>query len=156
MKRDDYLSWDDYFMNLAILISFRSKDPNSQVGSVLTKNNRIVGTGYNGMPAGKDDDFPWSKGDENPLNNKYMYVVHSEANLLLSLTQKDLEDSILYTTLYPCCECAKLIVQSNIKKIYYLDDKYYNENSSIAARKIFDVCDVKYTQFVPSRKIKLE
>lgn len=157
MKRLDYLGWNDYFMNLAILVSFRSKDPNSQVGSVLAdRNNRIIGTGYNGMPKGNDEDFPWDKGDENPLNNKYIFVVHSEANLLLNLSQKDLEGSVLYTTLFPCNECAKLIVQSGIKKIYYLDDKYHDEVFCIASRKIFDVCGVEYKQFIPTKKVKLE
>jgi dCMP deaminase len=119
-KRQDYLSWKQYFLELAILTSKRSKDPNTQVGAVIVDNlNKIVSVGYNGFPRGcSDDQFPWCK--EDGLNNKNLYVVHAEINAILNSSNKG---EILYTTLFPCNDCTKALIQYGIKKIYYKDIK---------------------------------
>lgn len=156
-KRLDYLSWNDYFMDIAILSAKRSKDPNTQVGAcIVNKDKKVVGIGYNGMPAGKDDKFPWSKDDENSLNNKYLYVVHAEPNALTNANQRDLTECVMFVTLFPCNECAKLIVQSGIRKVYYYEDKYKDMDFCKASKIIFDTCGVEYQHFIPEHKIKLE
>lgn len=122
-KRKDYISWDEYFMGVAELSAMRSKDPNSQVGACIVRDNKILSLGYNGMPIGCGDDImPWGREGEN-LNTKYMYVCHSELNAILN-AGKDLHGSTMYVTLYPCNECAKAIIQSGIKKVIFLDNKY--------------------------------
>ena len=138
MKRENYINWDEYFMGIALLSAKRSKDPNTQVGCcIVDDNNRIVSVGYNGFPNGiSDDDFPWEREGE-PLNTKYFYVCHSELNAILN-TNQDLKGCTLYVTLFPCNECAKAIIQKGIKKIVYLDDKYYKTDSFIAAKKMFN------------------
>lgn len=142
-----HISWDEYFMGVALLSAKRSKDPSTQVGAcVVNKDNRIIGIGYNGFPTGcRDEDFPWGKTDEDKLNTKYPYVVHAEPNAILNCTSS-LKDSTLYVTLFPCNECAKLIIQSGIRKVIYMSDKYRNEVSSIASRRMFDAAGIKYMQ----------
>ena len=155
MKRIDYISWEDYFMNIAILSSMRSKDPNTQVGSaIINKENKIIGVGYNGMPKGHDD-FSWER-EGNPIETKYLRVIHAEINSIINSNFRDLDGSTIYTTLFPCAECSKIIIQVGIKKVYYMEDKYKDSNSSIVAREMFDKLGVQYIQFVPSCKIKLE
>ena len=63
MKREDYISWDEYFMGIAMLAARRSKDPNTQVGAcIVSQDNIILSTGYNGMPKGCSDDvYPWDR-----------------------------------------------------------------------------------------------
>ena len=106
MKRNDYISWDDYFMGVAILSAQRSKDPGTQVGAcIVNKKKRIIGIGYNGFPIGVDDDkFPWTN-DGEWLDNKYPYVVHAEPNAILNATEP-LDSATLYVSLFPCNECA--------------------------------------------------
>ena len=142
-----HISWDEYFMGVAALSAKRSKDPNTQVGAcIVNEEKRIVGTGYNGFPRGCEDDvFPWGKGNADPLENKYPYVVHAEANCILNTTAK-LTGATLYVTLFPCNECAKLIIQSGIKKLVYMEDKYRNESSNIASRRMLDAAGVEYRQ----------
>jgi dCMP deaminase len=144
MKRKNYISWDNYFMGVAVLSSMRSKDPTTQVGACIVNNQkRIVGIGYNGFPYGvEDDSFPWDKG-ENWLDSKYPYVVHAEPNAILNATVS-LEGSTLYVTLFPCNECAKLIIQSGIKAVIYLKDKYHDRDSFVASRRMFDAANVTY------------
>ena len=142
-----HISWDEYFMEVAALSAKRSKDPNTQVGAcIVNEEKRIVGIGYNGFPRGCEDDvFPWGKGNADPLENKYPYVVHAEANCILNTTAK-LTGATLYVTLFPCNECAKLIIQSGIKKLVYMEDKYRNESSNIASRRMLDAAGVEYRQ----------
>ncbi len=146
MKRDDYISWDKYFMGVALLSAMRSKDPSTQVGAcIVNDKKRIVGIGYNGFPYGVEDDtFPWENGDDF-LNSKYPYVVHAEPNAILNSTVS-LDNATLYVTLFPCNECAKLIIQSGIKEVVFLEDKYHDELSSVASRKMFDSAKIKYRQ----------
>jgi len=149
-KRNIYLSWDEYFMSLAYLISQRSKDPNTQVGAVIVNSdNRVVGTGYNGFPNGCSDDvLPWGKNDsENILNTKYPYVVHAEANAIINSIGISLKDCTIFSILAPCNECTKLIIQSGIKKVIYSEDKYHDEWQWVAARKMMDLAKIDYNKF---------
>jgi len=149
MKRNDYISWDDYFMGVAILSAQRSKDPGTQVGAcIVNKKKRIIGIGYNGFPIGVDDDkFPWTN-DGEWLDNKYPYVVHAEPNAILNATEP-LDSATLYVSLFPCNECAKLIIQSGIKEVVFLEDKYHERNEFIASRRMFDSAKVTYRQMLP-------
>ncbi len=142
-----HISWDEYFMGVAALSAKRSKDPNTQVGAcIVNEDKRIVGIGYNGFPRGCNDDvFPWGKGNADPLENKYPYVVHAEANCILNTTEK-LKGATLYVTLFPCNECAKLIIQSGIKHLVYMQDKYRNESSNVASRRMLDAAGIEYRQ----------
>jgi len=146
MKRNDYISWDEYFMGVANLSALRSKDDTSQVGAcIVNTRNRIIGIGYNGLPYGcNDDEFPWKR-DGGFLDSKYAYVVHAEANAILN-SSTDLQDSRVYVTLFPCNECAKLIIQSGIKEVIYLEDKYHNEEIFVASRRLLDASGVAYRQ----------
>ena len=142
-----HISWEQYFMGVALLSSKRSKDPATQVGAcIVNEDKKIIGIGYNGFPIGiSDDEFPWGKNDSNPLNNKYPYVVHAEPNAILNSTSS-LKGSTLYVTLFPCNECTKLIIQSGIKHIVYLNNKYKDTDSIIASRKMLDAAGVDYRQ----------
>ena len=146
-KRSDYISWDEYFMGVAILSSKRSKDPSTQVGAcIVNKDKKIVGIGYNGFPNGiNDDEFPWGK-DGDYVNTKYPYVVHAEPNAILNATSS-LFDCSIYVTLFPCCECAKIIIQSGIKEIIYISDKHSCDDSTVASKRLFDAAGVTYRQF---------
>lgn len=154
MKRTDYISWDQYFMGVALLSAMRSKDPATQVGAcIVNDKKRIVGIGYNGFPYGVgDDSFPWEK-DGEWLDSKYPYVVHAEPNAILNATVP-LDNSTLYVTLFPCNECAKLIIQSGIKELVYLEDKYHERDSSVASRRMFDSAKVTYRQ-LPKMNVNL-
>ena len=85
-KREDYISWDEYFMGVAKLSASRSKDPNTQVGCcIVSQDKKILSMGYNGFPIGCSDDmFPWVREGEDDLKTKYFYTVHSELNAILN------------------------------------------------------------------------
>lgn len=143
------LDWDSYFMNIAIITSFRSKDLNTQVGSVIvSENHKILGTGYNGLPTGIDESqFPTSR-DGEFHETKYAYTVHAEANCICNSSSiTALKGSTIYTTLFPCCWCAKLLLQCGIKKVIFLNDKYHNDPMFIASRKLFDTMNVNCVKF---------
>lgn len=146
-QRKEYLNWDQFFMGVAKLSSMRSKDPSTQVGAcIVGRDNRILSVGYNGTPNGFDDSqFPWCR-DGLPLATKYLYVCHAEMNAILNYrgSKKDLEGAKLYVVLFPCNECAKIIIQSGIKEIIYMNDKYKDTDAVVASKKLFDVCSVKY------------
>ncbi|SCP96316.1 deoxycytidylate deaminase [Anaerobium acetethylicum] len=147
-KRTDYITWDEYFMGVAILSGMRSKDPSTQVGACIVSNdNKILSMGYNGLPRGcSDDDFPWTK-EGDPLENKYFYTTHSELNAILNYRGGSLEGSKLYVSLFPCNECAKAIIQSGIKTVVYDSDKYADTPSVIASKRMFDSSGVRYYQY---------
>lgn len=151
MKRKDYISWDEYFMGIALLSAKRSKDPSTQVGAcIVNQFNKIVGIGYNGFPIGCPDDFlPWDRESSNVNDTKYPYVVHAEANAILNST-KDLHGGRIYVDLFPCNECTKLIIQSGIKEIVYMSDKYRDSDPVKASKKMLDLAGVK------TRKIKFD
>ena len=149
MKRKEYLSWDEYFMGVALLASKRSKDPSTQVGAcIVSPDNIIISTGYNGMPKGcSDDEFPWGR---EGAETKYPYVVHAELNAILNANGRDLRGSRLYVALFPCNECAKAIIQSGVKEVIYLSDKYAHTPTTIASKRMLDAAGVRYTQLKPS------
>lgn len=148
-KRANYIDWDEYFMGVAILSAKRSKDPGTQVGAcIVTPDKRIVGVGYNGLPAGcSDDEFPWDR-EGDFLNSKYAYVCHAELNAILNST-KNLKGCTIYVDLFPCNECAKSIIQSGISEIVYLSDKYNNTDSNTASKKLLNAANVKLRQLDP-------
>lgn len=156
-KREEYINWDEYFMGIALLSGERSKDPNSQVGAcIVSKENKILSMGYNGFPIGcQDKDLPWEREGE-ALNTKYPYVCHAELNAILNYTGTSLRGSKVYVGMFPCNECAKAIIQSGITEVIYMTDKYPDSDSSKASRKMFDICHIKYTKYVPTgKKIEL-
>ena len=145
-KRSDYISWDEYFMGVAILAAQRSKDPNTQVGACIVSNdNKILSIGYNGMPLNcSDDDFTWER--DSADDNKYFYTVHSELNAILNYRGGSLEGSKIYVTLFPCNECAKLIIQAGIKEVVYL--RMYSKDDLVKiTKKMFDAAGVSYRPY---------
>lgn len=152
-KREDYISWDEYFMGIAILSGKRSKDPSTQVGACIVKDNKILGIGYNGLPKGcSDDDFPWDKSGDF-VDTKYPYIVHAELNAILNSNNSDISDAEIYVALFPCNECAKAIIQSGITKVIYLSDKYKDKDVFKVSKRLFDSSGVKYTQLEISKDI---
>ena len=149
MKRTDYISWDEYFMGIAMLAARRSKDPNTQVGAcIVSEDNIIISTGYNGMPKGcSDDEFPWDREGE---QTKYPYVVHAELNAILNANGRDLRGSRIYVALFPCNECAKAIIQSGVKEVLYLSDKYKDTMGNFASKRMLSAAGVKFTQLKTS------
>lgn len=156
--RNDYISWDEYFMGIAILSAQRSKDENTQVGCcIVNQENKILSLGYNGMPTGCDDALmPWKRQGA-PLDTKYMYVCHAELNAILNRSSGSLQGAKLYVTLFPCNECAKAIIQSGIREIVYASDKYDGEDNNTASKRMFDMVGIKYRQYEPTgRKLTIE
>ena len=153
MKREDYITWNEYFMGIAILAGKRSKDPSTQVGAcIVDKDNKILSQGYNGLPLGcSDDEFPWEREGE-ALDTKYPYVVHAELNAILNSKGRDLSGAKIYVDLFPCNECAKAIIQSGIKEVVYLSDKYKDTDNVKASKRMFNAAKVTLTQLKPSKK----
>ena len=142
-KRTDYLSWDEYFMGVALLSAQRSKDPNTQVGAcIVNPKNKIVGVGYNGFPTGcSDDEFPWAR-EGDFLDTKYPYICHAELNAVINKISAELYDCRLYVALFPCNECAKVIIQAGITEVIYLSDKYAETEAVRASRRMFRAAGV--------------
>ena len=151
MKRENYITWDEYFMGVAMLAGRRSKDPNTQVGAcIVSQDNIIISTGYNGLPNGcSDDEYPWEREGE---ETKYPYVVHAELNAILNANGRDLRGSRLYVALFPCNECAKAIIQAGVKEVLYLSDKYADTSATRASKRMMDSAGVAYRQLQPSTK----
>ncbi|KAG2530604.1 hypothetical protein JM18_002060 [Phytophthora kernoviae] len=143
-KRTDYLSWDDYFMSVAFLSAMRSKDPSTQVGAcIVNPEKKIVGIGYNGFPNGCDDDnLPWAResATQSPLETKY------PMNAILNKNSTDVKGCTIYVALFPCNECAKLIIQSGISRVVYCSDKYNKDWKFVASRRLLDMAGVQYAQ----------
>lgn len=145
-KREDYISWDEYFMGVAKLSAERSKDPNTQVGAcIVSQDNKILSMGYNGFPNGcSDDDFTWDReGDD----NKYFYVTHSELNAILNYRGGSLEGAKIYVTMFPCNECAKAIIQAGIKEVIYAENKYKDSMSVITSRMMMKSSGIVIRQY---------
>ncbi|WP_251440183.1 deoxycytidylate deaminase [Veillonella intestinalis] len=149
-KRSDYITWDEYFMGVAILAAQRSKDPNTQVGAcIVSEDNKILSIGYNGMPCGcSDDEFAW--GRDADKDNKYFYIVHSELNAILNYRGGSLEGSKIYVTLFPCNECAKAIIQSGIREVIYWQDKYKDTPEVIASKRMLRTAGVQISEYIPT------
>eukprot|EP01031_Cornospumella_fuschlensis_P025860 gene25860-31228_t len=157
-KRDNVMPWDDYFMAVSFLSAMRSKDPSTQVGAcIVNEEKRIVGIGYNGFPKGcSDDELPWDREGDNELETKYPYVCHAEVNAILNKNSADVKGCTMYVALFPCNECAKVIIQSGIQEVVYMSDKYAAKPTMIASRKMFNLSRVALRQFVPSTAHKIE
>ena len=153
MKRQQVISWDEYFMGLAHLSALRSKDPSTQVGAcIVDGNNKVVSIGYNGFPMGcSDHEFPWGR-EGGMLETKYAFVVHAELNAILN-SPRSLAGCTLYVSLFPCNECAKAIIQSGIRKVVYECDKYAKEDNVIASKKMLRAAGVELVQL--DKKISL-
>jgi dCMP deaminase len=148
-KRSEVISWEEFFMRVAIAASLRSKDPKTQVGACIAgTDHRILSVGYNGTPHGlADDEFPWDT-TEDPLTDKHNYVIHAEANAILNYrgSLRELSGAVAYVTLFPCQECAKTLVQAGIREVVYLDDKYADTIGNAIAKSVLDRCGVSYRQ----------
>ncbi|MBR2730862.1 MAG: dCMP deaminase family protein [Clostridia bacterium] len=145
-QRTDYISWDEYFMGVALLSAKRSKAPNTQVGAcIVNRRNQIMSVGYNGFPRGcSDASFPWARESEDAYDTKYPYVCHAELNAILNSGGADLEGCRIYVALFPCNECAKAIIQSGIREVIYLSDKYAASVGTRASKRMFDSAGVAY------------
>lgn len=156
-KRENYISWDEYFMGIAMFSAERSKDPNTDVGAcIVSEDNRILSMGYNGAPRGlHDDEMRWSR-EGSFVDTKYAYVCHAELNAILNY-RGNLTGSKIYVKLFPCNECAKAIIQAGIKEVIYKEDKYATADNVKVSKMMLDSCGVKYTEYKPSgKKITLE
>ena len=154
MKREGYISWDEYFMAVALLAAERSKDPNTQVGAcIVDADNRIVSTGYNGFPYGcSDDEYPWSREGEDAAETKYGYVVHAELNAILNARGRNVAGTRIYVALFPCNECAKAIIQAGISEVVYLSDKYANTPGTLISKRMLRSAGVTLRQLVPEKE----
>jgi len=153
-KREGYLEWEEYFMAASFLSAMRSKDPVTQVGAcIVNKENVVVGLGYNGMPKGcSDDELPWTKHSVDKLDNKYLYVVHAEVNAITNRNTALLDGCRMYVGLFPCNECAKVIIQAGIREVIFMSDKHCAKPETIAAKRMFQMAGVAYRQFTPKQK----
>ena len=146
----DNISWDEYFMSIALLSSLRSKDGNTKVGAcIVSDDHKVLSLGYNGMPLGvSDEEIPWAGSKENKpyLETKYPYVCHAELNAILN-SNHNLKGSTLYVTLFPCNECTKAVIQAGIKKVVYLSDKYHETDAEVAARRMLDMVKIPYVHY---------
>lgn len=154
-KREGYLSWDDYFMAIAFLSAERSKDPNRQVGACLVSQNGIIlGIGYNGFPRGcSDDKLPWAKKSKtgDPLETKYPYVCHAEVNAVLNTNHASAAGQRLYVTMFPCNECAKIIIQAGVAEVIYFVEKRSSDSdiAYIASHRLLSMAGVKVRKHHP-------
>lgn len=156
-KREGYINWDEYFMGVAILASQRSKDPSTQVGAcIVNDDNKIMSVGYNGFPRGcSDDEFPWNREGDKDSSTKYPYVCHAELNAILNAGGNNLKDCRIYVALFPCNECAKAIIQSGIKEVIYISDKYKDTDLVQASKRMLNCAGIKLTQFESEKSITI-
>lgn len=147
------MTWDQYFISMAVLVGQKSKDPNTKVGAVVVDTrNCVIGVGFNGPPQGIDDaNIPWAREGE-PLKTKYLYICHAESNCLDFCDRTRLNGGKLFVSLFPCSDCAKRIIQARLSEVIYLSDKYHNTDSCIASRRMFDWAGIKYRQYTPLDK----
>ena len=142
------ISLDEYFMGMALLSAMRSKDPNTKVGAcIVDQDHKVVSIGYNGMPAGiPDEELSWNKGEG--LDSKYLYVCHAEFNAILNTRNgSSVRGGTLYVTLFPCNECAKACIQTGIKEIVYIDNKYKDTTGVQASIKMLNLAGVKVRHY---------
>ena len=154
LKRNDYISWDEYFMGIALFSAQRSKDNSTQVGAcIVNSEKKIVSVGYNGMPIGCcDDAMPWERTGESTLDTKYPFVCHAELNAILNSNGGNLKGATLYVTLYPCNECAKAVIQSGIKRVVYMENKYADTDGVKASVMMFEKCGVVVEKYEPANR----
>jgi dCMP deaminase len=112
----------------------------------VNEQKKIVGVGYNGFPTGCDDDvLPWDR-EGDFLDTKYPYVCHAELNAILNSISRDLHGCTIYVALFPCNECAKAIIQSGIKEVVYLSDKYAHTDVVKASKLMMTQAGVMFRQ----------
>jgi dCMP deaminase len=156
LHKEKHMSWDTYFMSLAVLSSFRSKDPKTQNGAcIVDTQQRVLAMGYNGLPKGLRDseELFWSDEDSDPLRSKHSYVVHAEANAIYNKNLADIRNSTLYVTCFPCRECAKAIIQNGISRVVFLWKKEHHEKINEVVELMFESANVEY---VPFKKLESE
>ncbi|MDZ5470917.1 deaminase (plasmid) [Bacillus sp. 31A1R] len=138
---ENRLTWDQYFMLNAHLISMRSTCNRLQVGSVLVKNNRIISTGYNGGISGEEHCLDAGC---YVIDNHCLRCLHSEENAIIQCALQGIstKGSQIYVTHFPCTHCMKKILQAGITKIYYTHD-YKNHEYCYHLLKISNVVAVK-------------
>lgn len=146
IKDNNHISWDAYFMNVAILASLRSKDT-TKVGAVIVHDRKILGVGYNGFPSGIDESKLPTGRDGEWLNTKYPYVVHAELNAILNTVQYNIQGSSLYVTMFPCCTCMTTILQKKISEIIYLSDKHHDDPPYVASRRLLSMTNIVVRQY---------
>ena len=147
IRKERYMSWDTYFMAVAFLSSFRSKDSKFQNGAcIVNSDKKIVGTGYNGLPSGCDDKDPefWEGNDDDTLqvNPRHAYNIHAEKNAILN-SKVDIKDSTMYCIQFPCNICAQTICQAGIKRLVYMFKKPGHEDVNKYCDKMFNSCSVE-------------
>lgn len=150
MKKEKYMSWDTYFMSVAILSSFRSKDRLTQNGACIAdKNNKVMGIWYNWLPIGCDDNDAqfWTDNDNDPEYSRHSYVVHAEKNAILNSISQDLHWGSIYVTQFPCPVCTQAIIQVGIKKIVYLKFKPHHAPQMSASKKMMNAAGVECIAF---------
>ena len=131
-----------FYGNMAILAALRSEDPHCKVGCIIVdKSSNIIGKGFNRFPRGID--LPYIKSPEKSEDDKRHFIIHAEQDAILHHTSK-VKNSTLYTTRYPCNECAKIIIEMQIKKVYYITEKQ-NEAYHLA-KKLFEKSKVEIEQ----------
>ena len=143
------ISWDEYFMGIALLSAMRSKDPNTKVGAcIVDENKKVVSIGYNGMPSGCDESqLSWNKGEG--LDSKYLYVCHAEFNAILNTRNgtSALRGCTLYVSLFPCNECTKAIIQTGIKEVVYISNKYEDTVGVQASKRMLLLAGIKIRHY---------
>ncbi len=127
-------SWDEYYLSICKIVATRSKDPNTQIGSVIVgPAHEIRTTGYNSFPRGIRDDVPERL--ERPT--KYLWIEHSERNAICNAARcgTALDGCTLYVEIMPCMDCARAIVQAGIRQVVISGERmaqyssdYYNQH----------------------------
>jgi dCMP deaminase len=123
----------------------KSPDPVTKVGAVIVKDKKEVSTGFNCMPKGCEN-FSWYKDKYDELKDKRTYVAHAELNAFVNAKNVNVEGCTIFVTLFPCNECAKIIIQSGIVEVFYSSDKRAGKAGTIASKRMLDAAGVKYTQ----------
>ena len=148
------MTWDETFMEIAEVIAKRSKDPDKQVGAVIVKDKIVLGIGYNGFPRDTRpntgfkvdiDRIPKTESSE-PIKNKNFYVVHAEVNAILN-SRGDLNGSTIYCTLFPCNECAKIIIQSGIRRVIYKDPWKSEKDTVKVSKNLMEIYGIEYIKY---------
>ena len=115
------MKWDEYFYKMANLVATKSKDESTKIGAVIVgPDNEIRSTGYNSFPSGIDDDVA----DRQTRPEKYYWIEHAERNALYNAAKIGVstKECVMYLNCgIPCCDCARGIINSGIKKIYICD-----------------------------------
>jgi len=139
----EVLSWDEYFMSVAFLSARRSVEHTKRGGAcIVNAENRIVGIGYCGLPRGLN---------EHPSgHDRNLFVCHSVMNAILNKNQYDVRGSRIYTTRFPCSECAKMIIQAGINRVVYSVGE-----ANEAAKILFTLAGVSIFRYTPKRRTSL-